>query len=107
MKITIILSILLLLLAGCAAKPISTEQIQNTKYDCSDVDDKIALLEKEKKDNNRRILSGIRAVFPIAVVVNVMKGNYKTNVKIATGKWAKILDEEVAQMKAYKAQCPA
>jgi hypothetical protein len=104
-KLKILFSFLVLLIAGCASAPMTTEDIQNTRYSCSDVDDKISLLKSEKDENNKRILNGIRSVLPIGVIRGMIHGRYRENVKIATGEWANILDGEITEMEAFKKYC--
>lgn len=100
----ILLCGLVLLLASCAA-PITREEVQNTTYDCTNVDTKLSELNEEKEKNNKRVLSGVKSVMPVGAVVGIVQGRYKENVAIATGEWAEILDEKILEMQNFQAQC--
>ena len=100
----IILGLFILLLVGCAT-PITREDARNLSYDCSDVDAKIADLMKEKKKNNQRLISGVTSVSPAGAAINIIRGRYSENLAIATGEWAKILDEKIVEMQEFKKQC--
>ncbi len=91
-------------LAACTS-PVTTKEVSNLSYNCGDVGQKISLLEKELSENNRRVAAGIRSVLPVSVVVNIVRGRYKENVKIASGKWAKVLKAKIAEMKNYRQNC--
>lgn len=97
---------LLLLLVSCTA-PMTREEAQNTTYDCTDVDAKLAQLIEEREAHNKRVLSGVKSVLPVGAVAGIVRGRYKENVAIATGEWAEILDEKILEMQNFKAQCPS
>lgn len=103
MKNLIIMPFLFLL--GCASAPITTENTESLSYNCSNVEEQITMLENEKKENNKRILNGIRSILPIGVVRGIVGGRYTENFAIATGEWATVLDEKVVEMQQYQAQC--
>ena len=98
------LTTLVLLLSACAS-PITREEAKNIEYTCTDVEENIALLLDEKASNNRRILSGVRSIVPFSVVTNVARGDYGENVSMATGEWAEVLDEKIAEMQSFHQQC--
>ena len=51
-----------LMLAGCAA--MTMRDIRAVKPDCARIDKQIAMLEKEKAENDQRLLAGIQSVAP-------------------------------------------
>lgn len=93
------------LLAGCST-PMSVKQIQSYQSNCSNVASHIKELEKEKKENNHRGLAGVRSVMPASAVVNIVRGQYKTNAQIATGEWAKAVDKKLKELKKMQKSCP-
>ncbi len=94
-----------LLLSACNT-PMKTDDIQNVQATCTNVDDEIATLQKEKEENNRRIKAGITAILPVSAVIHIVRGNYSNNVKLATGEWAEVLDAKLAELYNLKAKCP-
>lgn len=59
----------------------------------------IQKLEKEKKENDHRMLDGVRSVMPVSAVINIVRGQYKTNAQIATGVWGKAVDKKLVELK--------
>ncbi len=101
----IIVGVLILLLVGCAT-PITRKEARNIQYDCTDVDAKLAELTKERKKNNQRLLNGVQSVSPTGAVIGLLRGRYSENLAIATGEWAKVLDEKIEEMEAFEKECP-
>ena len=74
----------IVLIAGCAT-PMTLRQIQAVKPNCARIDRQIAALEKEKAENDQRLLAGIQSVAPALAALNLVAGTYGRNVAIATG----------------------
>jgi hypothetical protein len=96
------LSLLLLVgsltLAGCAT-PMSMREIEAVKPNCARIDRQIAALEKEKADNDQRLLADIQSVAPALAALNLVAGTYGRNVAIATGDWAAAIDSKLAELR--------
>jgi hypothetical protein len=93
-----------LLLAGCAT-PMSLREIQAVKPNCARIDKQIAALEKEKAENDQRLLAGIQSVAPALAALNIVAGTYGRNVAIATGDWAKAIDRKLVELRRAKRNC--
>ena len=55
----------------------------------------IAMLEKEKAENDQRLLAGIQSVAPALAALNLVAGTYGRNVAIAAGDWAAAIDRKL------------
>jgi hypothetical protein len=93
-----------LTLAGCAT-PMSMREIEAVKPNCARIDRQIAALEKEKADNDQRLLAGIQSVAPAFAALNLVAGTYGRNVAIATGDWAAAIDSKLAELRRAKKSC--
>jgi uncharacterized lipoprotein YmbA len=93
-----------LLLAGCAT-PMTMREIHAVKPNCARIDRQIAALEKEKRENDQRLLAGIQSVAPALAAINIVAGTYGRNVAIATGDWAKVIDRKLAELRRAKRNC--
>jgi uncharacterized lipoprotein YmbA len=96
--------VVLLALAGCAT-PMAMRDINAVKPNCARIDKQIATLEKEKAENNQRLLAGIRSVAPALAAINIVAGTYGRNVAIATGEWAAAIDRKLAELRRAKKKC--
>lgn len=65
----------------------------------------IAALEKEKAENDQRLLAGIQSVAPALAALNLVAGTYGRNVAIATGEWAAAIDRKLAELRYAKKKC--
>lgn len=95
----------LALLSACSSDAMKIEDITKVQGDCTNVDQKIAMLEKEKATNNKRTQAGVQSVLPVTAVYHLVTGNYKRNVSIATGEWASEVDLKLAELRRVKADC--
>lgn len=93
-----------LLVAGCAT-PMSLREIQAVKPNCAKIDRQIAALEREKAENDQRLLAGIQSVAPALAALNIVAGTYGRNVAIATGDWARAIDVKLAELRRAKRSC--
>jgi len=62
-------------------------------------------LEKEKAENDQRLLAGIQSVAPALAALNLVAGTYGRNVAIATGEWAAAIDRKLAELRQAKKKC--
>mgnify|MGYP001146911034 CR=1 FL=1 len=61
--------------------------------------------EKEKAENDQRLLAGIQSVAPALAALNLVAGTYGRNVAIATGDWAAAIDRKLAELRRAKKSC--
>ena len=66
---------------------------------CSTAKNDIATLEEEKASVGKQMLSGVRAVFPIAAVAGILMGDYSDRVKVATGQYNSDIEAKITQIK--------
>jgi hypothetical protein len=92
------------MLAGCAT-PMAMRDINAVKPNCARIDKQIAALEKEKAENNQRLLAGIQSVAPALAAINIVAGTYGRNVAIATGEWAASIDRKLVELRHAKKKC--
>jgi hypothetical protein len=93
-----------LTLAGCAT-PMAMRDINAVRPNCAKIDKQIAALDKEKAENDQRLLAGIQSVAPALAALNLVAGTYGRNVAIATGKWAAAIDRKLAELRRAKKKC--
>jgi hypothetical protein len=93
-----------LVLAGCAT-PMSLREIQAVKPNCAKIDRQIAALEREKAENDQRLLAGVQSVAPALAALSIVRGTYGRNVAIATGDWAAAIDRKLAELRRAKRSC--
>ena len=93
-----------LTIAGCAA-PMAMRDINAVRPNCAQIDKQIAILKKEKAENNQRLLAGIQSVAPALAAINLVAGTYGRNVAIATGEWAAAIDRKLVELKRAKKMC--
>jgi len=83
----------------------SMRDINAVKPSCARIDKQIAALEKEKAENDQRLIAGILSVAPALAALNLVAGTYGRNVAIATGEWAAALDRKLAELRQAKKKC--
>jgi len=93
-----------LFLSGCAT-PMTMGEIDAVKPNCARIDKQIATLEREKAQNDQRLLAGVQSVAPALAALNIIGGTYGTNVSIATGNWARAIDRKLAVLRRAKKRC--
>jgi hypothetical protein len=93
-----------LTLAGCAT-PMAMRDINAVRPNCAKIDKQIAALDKEKAENDQRLLAGIQSVAPALAALNLVAGTYGRNVAIATGEWAAAIDRKLAELRRAKKKC--
>jgi hypothetical protein len=100
----LLLPVLLLAVSGCAT-PMAMRDIRAVRPNCAHIDKQIAALEKEKAENDQRLLAGIQSVAPALAAINIVAGTYGRNVAIATGEWAAAIDTKLVELRRAKKKC--
>ena len=100
-----VLSAVIIALSACTMGAMTTEEIGSVQADCTDVDQKIAMLEEEKADNDRRVAAGVGSFLPATALARYVTGRYETNAKITTGEWAYEIDRKLNDLENLKAVC--
>lgn len=89
---------IIIVLASCAQRT-STNEIKRTRPDCSRAQEQLKMLDAEMVATHERVISGVSSVAPSLAVINILTGNYKTNVEVATGQYEKVLDQKINEIK--------
>lgn len=106
MRYTLTAIVMLAFISACSSS-MKTADVANVQATCADVDEKIATLTKERGTNLKRLKAGVQSVVPFSAAVNIVSGNYKQNVSVATGEWAREIDAKLVELEALKASCEA
>jgi hypothetical protein len=83
----------------------SMRDINAVRPNCARIDKQIAALEKEKAENDQRLLAGLQSVTPALAALNLVAGTYGRNVAIATGEWAAVIDRKLAELRNANKKC--
>jgi hypothetical protein len=79
--------------------------IEAIKPNCAHIDRQVAALEREKAQNDQRLLAGVQSVAPALAVLSLVRGTYGRNVAIATGDWAAAIDRKLLELRRAKRSC--
>ncbi len=97
--------IILGFVTACSSTAIKTSEIDQIQANCGNVDQTMSMLEEQKDGALARFTSGVRSVVPVSAAINIAKGDYKENVRIATGKKEERINAKLQELAAYKAEC--
>jgi len=99
---TVITAILLsVLLIACASKQTIKAGDADVKksVNCATAEGDIRALNSEKVHARQQLAAGVTAIVPIGLVVNVAEGTERSQAKVATGDYNKMLDDKIAEIK--------
>ncbi len=94
-----------LALSACTMNAMTPEEISSVQADCSNVDQQIAMLQKEKAENDNRTAAGVGDFLPVTAMARFMTGRYDSNANISTGVWARLITKKLAELNTVKANC--
>lgn len=77
-----------------------TSWAEDAAVDCSTAQEDLAHLKHEKLSTGERMKAGVKAIFPISLVVHTAKGTEKETMEMATGDYNDKIDERIAEIKA-------
>ena len=90
-------------LSACASSMKKQEQKaeQDVKkpVNCATAEGDIRVLESEKVHAAQQLAAGVSAIVPIGLVAGVATGTEGTKAKVASGKYNKMLDNKIAEIK--------
>jgi hypothetical protein len=92
---------LILAISVVACSPVSKDAKEDLTQpvNCATAPADLRALESEKAHVGKQIESGVTAIVPVSLVVNVVTGTEKEHFKVATGKYNDMLDEKIAEIK--------
>ncbi len=67
--------------------------------DCTTAEGDIRLLQQEKTHVAQRIVAGVTTIQPAGLVIGVVTGTAKPKVNVAIGKYNKMIDARIAEIK--------
>lgn len=92
----------LVMLAGCAAKaPAPEKEVQASlkqPVDCSTAQADIKVLKSEKARTSQEIEDGASSIIPIGAVAHIFGRSEKESVEIGTGEYNRKLDDKIAEI---------
>ena len=71
----------------------------HAKVNCATAPQDIKTLEDEHASVGRRLLDGVRSVFPIAAVAGMLTGDYSERVEVASGEYNREIETKIAEIK--------
>lgn len=89
----------LVLMAACS--PVSKEAKQDMAQpvNCATAPADLRALKAEKAHVGKQIVSGVTAIVPVSLVVNLVKGTEKEHFTVATGDYNDMLDKKIKEIK--------
>ena len=100
-KMAMILMVaLVILVMGCSDKYKKAEKQMKQPINCATAEGDIRLLMHEKAHVADEIVSGVTAVFPAGAVIGIVTHTEGEKLKVATGKYNKMIDKRIAEIKA-------
>ena len=93
---------LILAISVVACSPVSKDAKEDLAQpvNCATAPGDLRALESEKAHVGKQIASGVTAIVPVSLVVNVVTGTEKEHLKVATGKYNAMLDKKIAEIKS-------
>ncbi len=102
MKLQIVAALLgMLLVGGCATKQKKVEHtLKNpAPVNCQTAEADVRVLEGEKAHVGERIADGVTAIVPAGAALGILTWTEGTKIRVATGKYNKMIDKRIAQIK--------
>ena len=99
MNKVIVLVCAVMLLPACAGKYKKAEQDVKKPINCANAEGDIRVLENEKAHVAEQIADGVSAIHPASLVLNLITKTEGEKIKVATGKYDKMIDEKIAEIK--------
>ena len=85
--------------AGCAKQFKAKEAALEQPINCATAEGDLRVLQQEKVHVGGQIKAGVMSIMPPALIGGLIMGTTKTKAQIATGKYDKMLDEKIAEIK--------
>ena len=92
--------ILSIIVVACAPVSKDAKEDLAQPVNCATAPADLRALESEKAHVGKQIASGVTAIVPVSLVVNIATGTEKEHFKVATGKYNDMLDDKMAEIKS-------
>jgi hypothetical protein len=94
-------AVVMLIQCGCGGEKYQkVEQELKQPINCATAEGDIRMLEHEKAHTMDKIAQGISSISPAGAVVGLAKGTEGTSMDVASGKYNKMIDKRIAEIKA-------
>ena len=92
---------IVMLMPSCAAfKQKEVMEEMKEPINCDTAEGDIRMLQHEKAHVAQQIVEGVTAIVPASLVMGILTGTEGTKIRVATGKYNKMIDERIAEIKA-------
>ena len=100
MNKAIVLGCIVMLMPACALKQKRVEKEMKQPINCATAEGDIRMLQHEKAHVAQQIAEGVTAIYPAGLVLGLVTGTEKEKIRVATGKYNKMIDGRIAEIKA-------
>jgi hypothetical protein len=96
----ILLGCVVMLMPACAVfKQKKVEQEMKQPINCATAEGDIRMLQHEKAHVAQQVVEGVTAIVPASLVLGIVTGTEKEKIRVATGKYNKMIDKRIAEIK--------
>ena len=100
LKKVILLGCVVMLMPSCAVfKQKEVMEEMKEPINCDTAEGDIRILEQEKAHVAQQIVAGVGSIMPAGIVIGLVTRTQKTKMKVAIGKYDKMIDERIAEIK--------
>lgn len=97
----VLLASITIFISGCSGKRYKgVEQGMKQPINCATAQQDIATLRQEKARVHDRIAHGATSVAPIGLVTGIITGTQGSKMRVATGKYNRMIDQRIQEIKA-------
>jgi hypothetical protein len=100
LKKVILLGCVVMLMPSCAVfKQKEVMEEMKEPINCDTAEGDIRILQQEKAHVAQQVLAGVGSIMPAGIVIGIVTRTQKTKMKVAIGKYDKMIDERIAEIK--------
>ena len=94
--------VVMLIQCGCGSEKYQhAEQDLQKPINCATAEGDIRMLQHEKAHTMDKIAQGVSSISPAGAVVGLVKGTEGSSVDVASGKYNKMIDKRIAEIKEH------
>ena len=96
----ILLGCVVMLMPSCAVfKQKEVMEEMKEPINCDTAEGDIRMLQQEKAHVAQQVIAGVGSIMPAGIVIGIVTRTQKTKMKVAVGKYDKMIDERIAEIK--------
>ena len=100
LKKIILLGCVVMLMPSCAVfKQKEVMEEMEEPINCDTAEGDIRILQQEKAHVAQQIVAGVGSIMPAGIVIGIVTRTQKTKMRVAVGKYDKMIDERIAEIK--------